>query len=308
MVWAKIDDAILDNPKIARVGVLGFALHVAGIAYCCRNLTDGLIPFGKVECLLDMGSLIQDVLGAFEDQGVPAGVVERANDGLFDLGRLMAEPIAERLAECGLWERTEGGYLVHDFLEYNPSREEHLKDKMSKSDAGKRGAHKRWKSKDSPEIQPGHNGRTHGTCHGNSMAEPMAPAMAPPIAERWQNDAPDPDPIPNTNKETQPSVEQRKSESKRGTRVPESGASPEAVGEWLAKWGIAATEPALETFLDYWRGCAGQKGVKLDWGATWRNWKRNDEKRAVSQTRLRAVPIQEEPASGRSWKLPVGAT
>lgn len=104
-------------------------------------------------------------------------------------------------------------------------------------------------------------------------------------------------------KETLPSVVQR-TDTKRGTRVPDSGASQEVLGEWLSRWGIAATEPGLETFLDYWRGCAGQKGVKLDWGATWRNWKRNDEKRANSQTRLRAVPIQEQPVTGPRWVLP----
>jgi hypothetical protein len=30
-----------------------------------------------------------------------------------------------------------------------------------------------------------------------------------------------------------------------------------------------------EQFKDYWVAQAGQKGVKLDWDATWRNWVRN---------------------------------
>jgi hypothetical protein len=30
-----------------------------------------------------------------------------------------------------------------------------------------------------------------------------------------------------------------------------------------------------EQFKDYWAAQAGQKGVKLDWDATWRNWVRN---------------------------------
>jgi hypothetical protein len=30
-----------------------------------------------------------------------------------------------------------------------------------------------------------------------------------------------------------------------------------------------------EQFKDYWIAQAGQKGVKLDWDATWRNWVRN---------------------------------
>ena len=29
-----------------------------------------------------------------------------------------------------------------------------------------------------------------------------------------------------------------------------------------------------EAFIDYWRAQPGQKGVKTDWPATWRNWMR----------------------------------
>lgn len=30
----------------------------------------------------------------------------------------------------------------------------------------------------------------------------------------------------------------------------------------------------LEKFRDYWAALPGQKGVKTDWPATWRNWVR----------------------------------
>lgn len=35
-----------------------------------------------------------------------------------------------------------------------------------------------------------------------------------------------------------------------------------------------------ERFRDYWHGIAGQKGCKLDWSATWRNWVRNEKQPA----------------------------
>lgn len=39
-----------------------------------------------------------------------------------------------------------------------------------------------------------------------------------------------------------------------------------------------------ERFIDYWVAQPGQKGVKLDWVATWRNWLRKDyESKPVSQ-------------------------
>lgn len=40
----------------------------------------------------------------------------------------------------------------------------------------------------------------------------------------------------------------------------------------------------METFADYWTAQPGQKGVKLDWLATWRNWLRREaEKSAPKQ-------------------------
>jgi uncharacterized protein YdaU (DUF1376 family) len=50
-------------------------------------------------------------------------------------------------------------------------------------------------------------------------------------------------------------------------------------GEWLAfcKQERPELEPVqiFEKFKDYWIAQPGQKGVKLDWDATWRNWVRN---------------------------------
>ena len=37
----------------------------------------------------------------------------------------------------------------------------------------------------------------------------------------------------------------------------------------------------LNQFKDYWAGIGGQKGAKLDWFATWRNWVRNQKVQAV---------------------------
>ena len=46
-----------------------------------------------------------------------------------------------------------------------------------------------------------------------------------------------------------------------------------------------------ELFVDYFRAAPGQKGVKLDWIATWRNWMRKaDEYAAARPGHLRAVP------------------
>lgn len=64
MTWAKLDDAILDNEKIAKAGLVGFAFHVAAITWCARNLTDGFVPSQRVACLLDVTGLVTGFLQA----------------------------------------------------------------------------------------------------------------------------------------------------------------------------------------------------------------------------------------------------
>ena len=80
--------------------------------------------------------------------------------------------------------------------------------------------------------------------------------------------------IPETERETETKTERDK--NKRGSRL-----SPDFLftGDWLAfcKQERPDLEPlqTFEKFKDYWIAQAGQKGVKLDWFATWRNWVRN---------------------------------
>ena len=66
----------------------------------------------------------------------------------------------------------------------------------------------------------------------------------------------------------------------RGTRVPEDFTITAKMREWANK-EIPGFNIDTETpqFIDYWKGVSGNKGVKLDWVATWRNWMRNSFKR-----------------------------
>lgn len=62
----------------------------------------------------------------------------------------------------------------------------------------------------------------------------------------------------------------------KGTRINSDWVLPEEWGEWAEDEGHSYLEICKqeELFKDYWLGVAGQKGVKLDWEATWRNWMR----------------------------------
>lgn len=62
-----------------------------------------------------------------------------------------------------------------------------------------------------------------------------------------------------------------------GTRLPADWELPEDCRYFAAAQGLSDEEIRTERdkFRDYWHSVSGQKGVKNDWDATWRNWIRN---------------------------------
>lgn len=67
---------------------------------------------------------------------------------------------------------------------------------------------------------------------------------------------------------------------KKGCRLPDDWILSEELGYWSMRQGLKREEvfDQYDKFVDYWKAVPGQKGVKLDWDATFRNWIR----RAVS--------------------------
>ena len=65
-------------------------------------------------------------------------------------------------------------------------------------------------------------------------------------------------------------------ENKRGSRLASGWFLTKAMGDWATQERPDLdVRQVAEQFKDYWVAQAGQKGVKLDWDATWRNWVRN---------------------------------
>lgn len=89
MTWVKLDDQFFRHPKARIAGRNGRELFLAGLCYCAAQLTDGFIPDAMTRPLL-------------AEAEVPFATVAV-------------------LVAVGLWEPTEGGHRVHDFLEYQPS-------------------------------------------------------------------------------------------------------------------------------------------------------------------------------------------
>lgn len=109
MAWVKLDDDFFGNPKVLRAGRDARDLYLAGLCFCNRGLTDGFIPD---EALRRLGA------DAYVDE---------------------PRALARKLVEVGLWSTADGGYLVHDYLSYQPSKDRVLATREVRAEAGSRG-------------------------------------------------------------------------------------------------------------------------------------------------------------------------
>jgi hypothetical protein len=91
MAWVKFDDGYADHRKVAGLTDAAFRLHTAGILYCGRHLTDGLIEGAEVPRLVR---------------------------------RFRPKALTE-LVEGGLWvPLMDGGlFRIHDYLDWNDTAE-----------------------------------------------------------------------------------------------------------------------------------------------------------------------------------------
>lgn len=123
MGWVRLDDRISEHPKMCKAGPLGLAVFVAGLAYCNRNLTDGFIPTSVASTLLHGGW--EDDEGRVWETCVSSGMAG------YDFECIL---IAELLADVGLFHRVPGGFRIHDYEDYQPSKAEVLEKRQKTAD------------------------------------------------------------------------------------------------------------------------------------------------------------------------------
>lgn len=142
MTWVRLDDRMLDNDKIARLTPLAFAQFVGCILWCARNLTNGLVPARVVNRIFDWTGV------AFDESSTPYDLDhEQAfsyngwtaiNTELLDAGLVHSVENADDCPSevCQLGPRPSAdSLLVHDYLVYNPSKDEVLAQRDEKHEA-----------------------------------------------------------------------------------------------------------------------------------------------------------------------------
>lgn len=136
-MWAKIEGGIFDNPKIERAGLYARVLYLASVTHCAKTLSDGFVPDDMIARL------------AFKVDVPPEQIA----------------PAITRLTSLKLWHRDdpEGGYRVHDYLKYNPTRADYEEFVATRQENGKKGG--RPPKKPAPRLGENHSAN-HGGLHG----------------------------------------------------------------------------------------------------------------------------------------------
>lgn len=137
MTWARLDDRFHEHRKVKSAwhvdpGAVG--LHVVAITYCAGHETDGLVD---VE---------------FVREKLPR---QRDRDRLIGA-----------LVNAGLWEPVDDGWLLHDFLDYNPSKAS-LDEKRAR-DAERKARGRRTQSERTPHVVRADTTRSPNGVHAAS--------------------------------------------------------------------------------------------------------------------------------------------
>ena len=157
MPWVRVDDRFDEHPKLARVGPLGWGVWLAGLAYCNRNLTDGFIPRASARRLADF---------EFELDGETYQLAVTAGMGGTDLS---PDWVINLLLEAALWEEVKGGYRVHDYHEYQPSKERVLAERQKNA---KR--QEKFRNGVTPSVTDAvSNASSNGTCNEAVTGAPV---------------------------------------------------------------------------------------------------------------------------------------
>jgi hypothetical protein len=112
-----------------------FRLHVSAICWCAENLTDGHISDREL-------TLVANIRGI--------------------------KATAKLLEEAGVWDRTDEGWVIHDYLDYNPSREQVLLERKRNAERQER-FRRRKNGKPTPPPEGASNASSNGVTRDGEM-------------------------------------------------------------------------------------------------------------------------------------------
>jgi len=141
MTWVRLDDQFPINRKVGALPDTAFRLHVEALCWCARNRTDGVV---SREDLLQVTRI-----------GKPARLVAML------VQRGLWHSAGYECPSVGCPQATSDGWVIHDFLSFNPSKNQ-LVDEAKKN--AERQA--RWRDQHKQKSNAVSNGVSNGVTNG----------------------------------------------------------------------------------------------------------------------------------------------
>lgn len=250
MAWVRLDDGWINNRKIQRATAQERLLWIVAITYANQNLTDGVVPH---EDLPWIGKL-SDVN---PDEAVAA---------------------ADRLVTLGLFERHERGYLIHDYADFQPLRDEIEAARTKKRQAGRKGGLAKA------------NNRLAGASHG---------AKQPPnsdVAKLYPDPDPDPRDIAYLSPGDAAASRQRGSLNRDGVR----SITPECFESLRVSYPSVDINHELQKYRGHKvAACYADEGVGFEaWLARGAEMRRGDRVRASNPAGVTRI---DDPSNAANW-------
>lgn len=133
MPWLKKAAEAPTKDKIWELSDSLYRLYDASLHYCARELTDGHIAASRISPLTPKPATKQQIEALVK--------------------RRLWHRLPDACPSCLRWRQSKeagplpsGGYLVHDYLEFNPSRAQWTRRQQGFQEGGRKGAEARWHS------------------------------------------------------------------------------------------------------------------------------------------------------------------
>lgn len=267
--YAALAAAYYDDPAIIAVGPDAELWYVRALAWCAAHPeTDGVIPLEVAVNRLGIPDAMSRVitcdshgLVAKNDDSVSVTSWVKWNDSWRDIQ-----------------DRTES---KRAFARARKARERARKSEQGKPDNVTRDMGRdmgRDITRDSRDKEKGE--RRKENINTSLLVSPHAEGVTETDAELVTVAA---DAAPATANTSKPS---KRTRAARGTRLPDGWQPDQALADWTkVNAPAAANALEVERFRDYWQSLSGQRAVRADWAATWRNWARRCQEQHTQPSR-----------------------
>lgn len=172
MTWVKNDDGMSIHRKVSPLSDAAYRLQQEAKEWCSRNLTDGRI--------------LADEFPSSSCRATPKYAAELVRRGLWH--RAGGEHCGHAEDKClppGV-----DGYSIHDYLDYNPSADEVIRDRLAKAERQRRWLEKR-KNGRRPTNPSGDASQVASRDGPEDALETLAPSPSPPRREAGKGTFPE---------------------------------------------------------------------------------------------------------------------